>query len=148
MNSLPTRHPPPKALLEESYEFLGDNDLPYKKLHKSRNRRSEYEKLWSKVWQWACPVDHIPEPGDYFVYDFGHLSSLIVRTTEEVQSVLQKHVCTVEKQLKQPGTCGFSKETSCPFHGWTWSLGGKPPLTFREPGTSPTSHKNLTNYQK
>ena len=28
-------------------------------------------------------------------------------------------------QLKQPGTCGFSKELRCPFHGWTWSLEGQ-----------------------
>ena len=28
-------------------------------------------------------------------------------------------------QLKQPGTCGFSKELRCPFHGWTWSIEGQ-----------------------
>ena len=83
----------PKALLEESYEFLGDTDLPYENHISPEIAASEYEKLWSKVWQWACHVDHIPEPGDYFVYDVGHLSSLIVRTTDGSTKRITTHVC-------------------------------------------------------
>ena len=37
--------PPPKALLEESYEFLGDNDLPYENYISPEIAVSEYEKL-------------------------------------------------------------------------------------------------------
>ena len=41
----------------------------------------------------------------------------------EVSRHITTHVCR-GTQLKQPGTCGFSKELRCPFHGWTWSLEG------------------------
>ena len=102
--------PPPAPLLEESYEFLGDSDLPYESYISPEFASSEYDKLWSKVWQWACHVDHIPEPGDYFVYDVGHLSSLIVRTTDGSIKAYYNACMHRGTQLKQPGTCGFSKE--------------------------------------
>ena len=35
--------------------------------------------MWSRCWQWACHVDHIPEPGDYFVCDVGPHSALILQ---------------------------------------------------------------------
>ena len=44
--------------------------------------RLEYDKLWSKVWQVACRVDAIPEPGDFTVYEIGERSVIIVRDTD------------------------------------------------------------------
>ena len=56
--------PPPAPLLEESYQFMGDEDLPYSNYTSQAYADAEHDKMWSKVWQWACHVDHIPEPGD------------------------------------------------------------------------------------
>ena len=117
--------PPPSPLLEESYEFLGDEDISFENYTSPDVAQAEYEKLWSKVWQWACHVDHIPQPGDYFVYDIGDLSSLIVRTENGEIKAYFNSCMHRGTQLKQPGTCGFSKELRCPFHGWTWSLEGQ-----------------------
>ena len=117
--------PPPAPLLEESYEFLGDEDISFENYTSPDVAQAEYEKLWSKVWQWACHVDHIPQPGDYFVYDIGDLSSLIVRTENGEIKAYFNSCMHRGTQLKQPGTCGFSKELRCPFHGWTWSLEGQ-----------------------
>ena len=117
--------PPPAPLLEESYEFLGDEDISFENYTSPDFAQAEYEKLWSKVWQWACHVDHIPQPGDYFVYDIGDLSALIVRTENGEIKAYFNSCMHRGTQLKQPGTCGFSKELRCPFHGWTWSLEGQ-----------------------
>ena len=117
--------PPPSPLLEESYEFLGDEDISFENYTSPDVAQAEYEKLWSKVWQWACHVDHIPQPGDYFVYDIGDLSSLIVRTENGEIKAYFNSCMHRGTQLKQPGTCGFSKELRCPFHGGTWSLEGQ-----------------------
>ena len=117
--------PPPDPLLEESYEFLGDEDISFENYTSPNFAQAEYEKLWSKVWQWACHVDHIPQPGDYFVYDIGDLSALIVRTENREIKAYFNSCMHRGTQLKQPGTCGFSKELRCPFHGWTWSLEGQ-----------------------
>ena len=117
--------PPPAPLLEESYEFLGDEDISFENYTSPDVAQAEYEKLWSKVWQWACHVDHIPQSGDYFVYDIGDLSALIVRTENGGIKAYFNSCMHRGTQLKQPGTCGFSKELRCPFHGWTWSLEGQ-----------------------
>ena len=77
----------PKPLLEESYKFLGDEDIPFERYTSESFAKAEDEKLWSKVWQWACREEHIPEPGDYYVYDIGDRSALIVRTEDnEIKS--------------------------------------------------------------
>ena len=39
----------------------------------------ELARLWPRVWQIACTVDHLAAPGDYFVYDVGPYSVLVVR---------------------------------------------------------------------
>ena len=44
----------PKPLLEESYNFLGDEDIPYERYTSEKFANAEDEHMWSKVSQWAC----------------------------------------------------------------------------------------------
>ena len=44
----------------------------------------EIERMWPKVWQVACMVDHVAEPGDYFEYRCGPYGVLIVRGDDGV----------------------------------------------------------------
>ena len=46
--------------------------------HSAAFAQLEAERMWPKVWQVACTVDHVAEPG-YFEYRNGHYSVLIVR---------------------------------------------------------------------
>ncbi|MGI9596098.1 MAG: aromatic ring-hydroxylating oxygenase subunit alpha [Acidimicrobiales bacterium] len=117
--------PPPAPLLVESPAFLGDDDLPYEAYTSSEVAAAEYAELWSRVWQWACHVDHIPQPGDYTVYDVGPYSALIVRT--ESGEIKAYHNACMHRgtQLRPPDSCGFAKRLTCPFHGWTYSLDGR-----------------------
>src|SRR5205814_1844170 len=39
----------------------------------------EQARLWPRVWQLACTVDHVAHPGDFFDYSFGPYSILLVR---------------------------------------------------------------------
>lgn len=116
--------PPPSPLLEESYTFLGDVDVPYENYTSPERLALEFEHVFGKVWQWACHVDHIPQPGDYFVYDVGHHSAIVVRTDSGDIKAYYNACMHRGTQLKQPGTCGWSKNFRCPFHGWTWDLDG------------------------
>jgi len=116
---------PPAAFLEESYEFLGDQDIPYSHYTSTEYADKEGEKLWPRTWQWACREDHIPEPGDYYVYDVADLSAIILRTESgEIKGFF--NACMHRgTQLKEPGSCGYSKDLRCPFHGWIYSLDGE-----------------------
>ena len=115
-------HPSTK---EDSYQFVGDEDIPYDRYTSEEFANKEEDHLWSKVWQWACREEHIPEPGDYYVYDVGDRSALIVRTEENEIKAYFNSCLHRGTQLKPSNTNGVCKELKCPFHGWTWSLKGE-----------------------
>jgi len=70
----------PAVLEIESPKFLGDEDVSFDRYYSQEFFDAEMAKIWSKVWQWACREEHIPEAGDYVTYQIGHHSILIVRT--------------------------------------------------------------------
>jgi len=72
--------PTPPALIEESYEFLGDEDISFDRYTSQDFLNAELDKMWTKTWQWVCREDQIPENGDHLVYEVGNYSFLIVRT--------------------------------------------------------------------
>lgn len=116
---------PPEAFLDYSYEFLGDQDIPYSHYTSHEFAQSEMEKLWPRVWQMACREEHIPEPGDYQVYDIGHLSAIVTRT-ESMQIKAYVNACMHRgTALKPPGDNGYCQAFRCPFHGWVYSLDGE-----------------------
>ncbi|MDA2957649.1 MAG: aromatic ring-hydroxylating oxygenase subunit alpha [Ilumatobacteraceae bacterium] len=117
--------PPPWPLLVEAPAFLGDQDVPYSNYTSNEYFYAEFDHMWSKTWQWACHVDHLAEPGDYYVYDIGPHSAVIVRTESgEIKAYV--NACMHRgTQLKPAGGCGFAQQLKCPFHGWTWSLDGR-----------------------
>lgn len=117
--------PPPWPLLEQSPVFYGDEDLPYHVYTSEDYAQAEYDHMWSRTWQWACHLDHVPEPGDFFVYDVGPHSALIVHTTSGEIKAYYNACMHRGTQLRSPGTCGFAAQLRCPFHGWTWSLDGE-----------------------
>ena len=41
---------PPAAFLEYSYEFLGDEDIPYENYISREYASAEFKKMWPKVW--------------------------------------------------------------------------------------------------
>jgi phenylpropionate dioxygenase-like ring-hydroxylating dioxygenase large terminal subunit len=118
----PTR--PPDALLVESPAFLGDEDLPYDHYISESYFAAEFEHMWSRTWQWACHLDHLPERGDYLVYDIGPHSALLVRTGDDTIKGYVNACMHRGTQLRPPDSCGFAGRFTCPFHGWTYSLDG------------------------
>jgi nitrite reductase/ring-hydroxylating ferredoxin subunit len=116
---------PPPAFLEYSYEFLGDEDIPYSNYTSREYAAAEFAKLWPKVWQMACREEHIPEPGDYHVYDIGDLSAIVTRTPSGAIKAYVNACMHRATALKQPGSSGSCENFRCPFHAWTYDLDGK-----------------------
>lgn len=84
----------------------------------------ELEHLWPRVWQIACTVDHVSEPGDYFVYTVGPFSVLIVRDTDGVLRAYQ-NVCRHRGNQLCQGSGGGLTELRCGYHRWSWDLTGR-----------------------
>lgn len=114
----------PHPLNFESYKFLGTEDIDYSRYTSREFFQDELEKMWKKVWQWACREEHIPEAGDYVVYDIGPYSVIVVRT--ETGSIKAFHNSCLHRgtMLAEPGDCGSAAQITCPFHGWAWNLDG------------------------
>ncbi|MFT4959286.1 MAG: phenylpropionate dioxygenase-like ring-hydroxylating dioxygenase large terminal subunit [Paracoccaceae bacterium] len=79
---------------------------------------------WNHSWIWVGHVSQIKEPGDFFLFDYGPESIIIVRDRSgQVRAHLNvcrhrgSRVC-LEKQ-------GTARVFSCPYHAWTFDLSGK-----------------------
>lgn len=85
--------------------------------------RLEMDRMWPKVWQVACTVDHVAEPGDYFEYRCGRYSVLIVRGDDGALRAFQ-NVCRHRGNSLCTGAGSQLRELTCGYHGWTWDLTG------------------------
>ena len=115
--------PVPDYLRVESPYLNGFDDIP-KSHYLSRDWHDlEKERLWSRVWQFACREEHLPHVGSYIVYDIVDQSYLVVRVSDtEIKAY--PNACLHRGRLLKTydGRCS---EFRCPFHGWTWRLDGE-----------------------
>jgi nitrite reductase/ring-hydroxylating ferredoxin subunit len=116
--------PPP--LDQETFEPAAEiEDIDFSRYTSPEFFQSEMDKIWCKVWQWACREEHIPETGDYIVYDIGPYSIIVVRTEEDKIKAYYNACLHRGTRL-----CGFSNEGNaeafvCPYHGWSWHIDGQ-----------------------
>jgi nitrite reductase/ring-hydroxylating ferredoxin subunit len=72
----------------------------------------------------ACREEHIPEVGDYHVYDLGHFSFIITRTAPKEIKAYYNACLHRGTKLRASGTEGNAREFKCSFHGWSWNIDG------------------------
>ncbi len=114
----------PGWVRSESYEFLGDEDISIDRYIDPEFAKREYETLWNRTWQFACREEHIPEVGDYYVYDIGRQSFIITRVAQDDIRAYYNACLHRGTMLRAAGTEGCTQEFKCSFHGWSWNLDG------------------------
>lgn len=114
----------PAWVCSESYEFLGDEDVSIDRYIDPAYAKKEFDNLWTRTWQFACREEHIPEVGDYYVYDIGRHSFIVTRVAESDIRAYYNACLHRGTKLRASGTEGFASEFKCPFHGWSWNLDG------------------------
>lgn len=114
--------PPPPDMRQSADRDLGTDGVPKNRYFSPAFHRLEVERMWSRVWQFACREEEIPEVGDVHVYELADYSFIIVRAAENeikayYNSCLHRgtKLCTVNTNVQQ---------LRCPFHGFTWALDG------------------------
>jgi nitrite reductase/ring-hydroxylating ferredoxin subunit len=117
--------PVPPVFELESPRFLGDEDIPFDRYTSQAFFDQEMERMWTRTWQWACREEHIPETGDYYVYEVGRHSVLIVRDEDGSVGAFINSCMHRGTKFAMGGMMGSVKELRCPFHGWTWTLQGE-----------------------
>ena len=102
-------------------------DVPLRMLAKERFTSREFlaqerDRLWSRVWQMACRVEDVPNPGDFFEYRIHRQSILIVRQPDGGLKGLY-NACRHKGRQLVHGT-GTVSDFRCPNHAWTYDLDG------------------------
>jgi len=80
-------------------------------------------KIWNKNWLWAGHVSQISSPGDYFLFEFGNESVIIVRDHDQ-KIHAHANVCRHRGSRVCVAPSGHAGAFSCPYHGWTYQLDG------------------------
>lgn len=115
-------HAVPGVLRIESPRFLGSSDIPIERYTSREWHRKEVDRLWMRVWQFACREEHIPDPGNYIIYDVANLSFVVIRTDSgEIKAYPNACLHRGRKLKDYDGHCS---EIRCPFHGFAWDLDG------------------------
>jgi phenylpropionate dioxygenase-like ring-hydroxylating dioxygenase large terminal subunit len=97
--------------------------VPAARYYSAEFAQLEVERMWPKVWQVACTVDHVAEPGDYFEYRCGPHSVLVVRGEDGELRAFQ-NACRHRGNSLCSGAGSDLRELKCGYHGWTWDLSG------------------------
>lgn len=114
--------PAPAPFREVSRRSFGLDGVPVERYTSVEFLRLEYERLWSKMWQFACREEEINAVGDYVVYEIGDRSVIITRSGPDRIQGFHNACLHRGTQLKQGrGNCEAFR---CQYHGWTWNLDG------------------------
>ncbi len=80
--------------------------------------------VWNRNWLWAGHVSQIPNPGDYFLFDYGPESIIVVRDRDgDIRAHL--NVCRHRGSRVCTEQSGNARVLVCPYHAWTYELSGK-----------------------
>ena len=83
----------------------------------------EAEQLWPRVWQMACRLEEIPEPGDFVTYEILDQSVIVLRADDgEVRAFQNTCRHRGVRLVEGGGTC--EKGFTCSFHGWSYGQDG------------------------
>ena len=115
-------HPVPDVLRLESPKYLGSEDISVSRYTSREWHEAEKERLWSRVWQFACREDDIAEVGDYKLYDIAGTSYIVIRSAPDEIKAYPNACLHRGRALKDyDGRCS---ELRCAFHGFAWTLDG------------------------
>ena len=84
----------------------------------------EWDKMWTKVWNMAGVASDIPEPGDWFKYDLGTESFIVLR---EQDGGIRAFYNVCPHRGNQIVRADFGKVNDCfrcAFHGWQFNVDG------------------------
>lgn len=80
-------------------------------------------RFWNQSWIWVGHVSQIPEPGDYFLFDYAQESIIVVRDRE---GTVRAHLnlCRHRGSRVCTEASGHARSFVCPYHAWTFELSG------------------------
>jgi phenylpropionate dioxygenase-like ring-hydroxylating dioxygenase large terminal subunit len=86
--------------------------------------KREWDGLWTKTWLLAGREDDIPDTGDFFRFDIGAESFLVMRGTNgDIRAMY--NVCQHRGARLVGAEFGNFRTIRCPYHSWAWTIDGE-----------------------
>jgi phenylpropionate dioxygenase-like ring-hydroxylating dioxygenase large terminal subunit len=83
----------------------------------------DMEKIFLRSWLCVGHISQVPEPGDFFLFEVGEESLIIVRDRKrELHALI--NVCRHRGSRVCTEPSGNVKGLVCPYHGWAYDLAG------------------------
>lgn len=117
--------PVPGSMRRNEPGYFGDVDIPVERYISREFHELEKERMWSRVWQFACREEVLAEVGDTEVYDICDTSILLVRTAPGTDGLKAYINACLHRGRALRDVRGRVTELECAFHGFCWSLQGK-----------------------
>ena len=116
-------HEVPEILRREQPFDDGPMFVPVERYISPEFFQLERTKVWDRTWQMACREEHLPNVGDYIVYDVAGRSYLVVRSGPSTIQAFHNVCLHRGRLLRTEGGCRAT-EFRCPFHGFGWKIDG------------------------
>ncbi len=84
--------------------------------------RLELDHIFSRAWLLAGPVADVARPGDYFTFELGDESVIVVRNDDGVKAF--HNACAHRGRLLRDPGHGHARTFRCPYHLWEYALDG------------------------
>jgi phenylpropionate dioxygenase-like ring-hydroxylating dioxygenase large terminal subunit len=85
---------------------------------------AEWDAIWTRCWLFAGLESDLPDPGDFFVYNIGRESIIVLR--DERQKIRAFYnVCQHRGNRILTSGSGCVQQVACPYHGWRYNLDGR-----------------------
>ena len=102
---------------------LGSEMIPAERYTSEAFMKTEWDRVWTKVWLLGGRSDDIKEPGDYICTEIGKESVLIVRQADLSVRAFY-NVCLHRGNKLRPEGRGNVENFRCMYHHWTYGLDG------------------------
>ncbi len=83
----------------------------------------DLERIFLNAWLYAGHASQVPEPGDYFLFEFATESIIVTRDREGALHALV-NVCRHRGSRVCLTGKGRARRFTCPYHGWTYGADG------------------------
>jgi nitrite reductase/ring-hydroxylating ferredoxin subunit len=115
-------HEVPDFLRRTGRSDFGTADIPARFYFDPEIAALEKDRVWKRVWQFACREEQLRNPGDLEVYEVADLSILLVRGEDGRIRGFWNSCLHRGRRLRD--TAGAAGELQCQFHGFCWDLTG------------------------
>ncbi|MEW5939400.1 MAG: aromatic ring-hydroxylating dioxygenase subunit alpha, partial [Chloroflexota bacterium] len=113
------------AFIRSTQSFVqGSRTLPRERFVSQENFEREQERIFARQWLCVGRAEQIPNAGDYFTYNIGTESLILVRDREnKVHAYF--NVCRHRgTRICEEASGKLHGSIQCPYHAWTYDLQG------------------------